>query len=228
MGEDPAAVHVVGAPGLDNASRADLPDRDALAADLGLALAPPLVLVTVHPATLDADPAAAARAVAAAMDRVPATYVITRARTSTPARTRSRAIVAAAADEPGRIAVEALGERRYWGLLRIADAMLGNSSSGLIEAPAVGLPVVNVGDRQAGRERGPNVIDVPADAAAIAEALARALVPGASARAWRAAPATPPTAVPGPASRISSPHGDRRGPRASRRSACRRDRDAGS
>ena len=56
--------------------------------------------------------------------------------------------------------------------------MLGNSSSGLIEAPAVGLPVVNVGDRQAGRDRGPNVIDVPADPDAVADALRRALDAG--------------------------------------------------
>ena len=62
--------------------------------------------------------------------------------------------------------------------MRVADAMLGNSSSGLIEAPAVGLPVVNVGDRQAGRDRGPNVIDVPADPDAVADALRRALAPG--------------------------------------------------
>ena len=71
------SVHVVGAPGLDDAFRDDLPDRAELAADLGLALEPPVVLVTVHPATLDADPAGAARAVVAAMDAVPATYVIT-------------------------------------------------------------------------------------------------------------------------------------------------------
>ena len=77
MGEDPATVHVIGAPGLDNLVRPDLPDRAALAADLGLALDPPVVVVTVHPATLDPDPAAAALAVASAMDAVPATYVIT-------------------------------------------------------------------------------------------------------------------------------------------------------
>jgi UDP-N-acetylglucosamine 2-epimerase len=56
--------------------------------------------------------------------------------------------------------------------------MLGNSSSGLVEAPAVGLPVVNVGDRQAGRLRGPNVVDVPAEPAAIVEGLRRALESG--------------------------------------------------
>ena len=95
MGEDPASVHVVGAPGLDNAFRPDLPDRASLAADLGLALEPPVVLVTVHPATLDADPAGAARAVAAAMDAVPATYVVIRAERGS-RRGRGRR------DDPGR------------------------------------------------------------------------------------------------------------------------------
>src|SRR5262249_3903220 len=78
---------------------------------------------------------------------------------------------------PRRKAVEALGERRYWGLLRLADAVLGNSSSGVIEAPALSLPTVNVGDRQRGRIRGPGVIDVGADAGAIAGASGRALEP---------------------------------------------------
>jgi UDP-N-acetylglucosamine 2-epimerase len=67
--------------------------------------------------------------------------------------------------------------------------MLGNSSSGLVEAPAVGLPVVNVGDRQAGRRREPNVIDVTTDAAAVTDALRRALSPSFRATAEAARPA---------------------------------------
>ena len=143
MGEDPAAVHVVGAPGLDAAVRPDLADRSMLAAHLGLELVAPVVIVTVHPTTLDADEAGAARAVAAAMDAVPATYVITMPNVD-PGGSEVAAIMRAAADRPRRVAVAALGERRYWGLLKIADAMLGNSSSGLIEAP---------GGPPAGRQR---------------------------------------------------------------------------
>ncbi|MEW6225331.1 MAG: UDP-N-acetylglucosamine 2-epimerase [Chloroflexota bacterium] len=177
MGEDPAAVHVVGAPGLDNAFRADLPDRAELEAELGVALQPPVVVVTVHPATLEPDPAAAARAVAAAMDRVPATYVVTLPNVDPGADVAAAALLDAAA-RPGRVAVRALGERRYWGLLRLADAMLGNSSSGLIEAPAVRLPAVNVGDRQAGRHRPATVTDVAVDPGAVADALRGVLAPG--------------------------------------------------
>jgi UDP-hydrolysing UDP-N-acetyl-D-glucosamine 2-epimerase len=177
LGEDPATVHVVGAPGLAGASRTDLPDRAALAADLGIELTPPVVVVTVHPTTLDPDPAAVGTAVVGAMDAVPATYVVTLPNVDPGGDALRERLVQATGERLDRVAVPALGERRYWGLLRIADAMLGNSSSGLIEAPAVGLPVVDVGDRQAGREHGPNVLHVRADAELVAATLRRALDP---------------------------------------------------
>jgi UDP-hydrolysing UDP-N-acetyl-D-glucosamine 2-epimerase len=186
MGEDAASVHVVGAPGLDAATRSDLPDRAALEATLGIALQPPVVVVTVHPATLEADPAAAAAAVASAMATVDATYVVTLPNVD-PGHEPVRELLAAtvAADPRRRVAVEALGERSYWGLLRVADAMLGNSSSAIVEAPAVGLPAVNVGDRQLGRRRAGNVHDVEAEPAAIAAALGEALLPSTRARIAR-------------------------------------------
>lgn len=178
LGEDPASIHVVGAPGLDAARAPDVPDRASLERDLRISLEPPVVVVTVHPATLEPDPSAAARAVADAMTAVDATYVVTLPNAD-PGSAEVRAILTAAARGERRIAVDALGSTRYWGLLAIADAMLGNSSSGLIEAPLVRLPVVNVGDRQAGRDRRSNVIDVPADGPAIAAALRQTLEPGA-------------------------------------------------
>lgn len=182
LGEDPATVHVVGAPGLDAAMRPDLPTREILAEDLGLDLQPAVVLVTVHPETASPDPVAAARAVVTAMDALPATYVISLPN-SDPGADEVRALLLEAARAPGRVAVEALGERRYWGLLRVADAMLGNSSSALIEAPVVGLPAVDVGDRQGGRRHGINVLHAPAEADAVRAALADALQPTARAQA---------------------------------------------
>lgn len=174
MGEDPATVHVVGAPGLDNLHRTDLPAKSELERFLGIALEPPVVIVTLHPSTLGTDPAEEARAVTGAMDEVAATYVVTLPN-SDPGAAVTRAALQEAVRRSRRVAVEALGERRYWGLMRMADAMLGNSSSALVEAPAVQLPAVNVGDRQRGRERGANVIDAPAEQGAIAAALGRAL-----------------------------------------------------
>jgi UDP-hydrolysing UDP-N-acetyl-D-glucosamine 2-epimerase len=175
MGEDPATVHVVGAPGLDNAFREDLADRDELSRMLGIALAPPVVIVTVHPATLG-DVSADSQAVVAAMDAIPGTYIITLPNAD-PGNEAVRRILGRAAAVPGRAAVEALGDRAYWGLMRVADAMLGNSSSGLIEAPINRLPVVNVGDRQSGRLRGDNIIDTPAEGWRVTEALRNALAP---------------------------------------------------
>ena len=176
LGEDPALVQVVGSPGLDAAVRPDLPDGARLEAELGIRLEPPVVIVTVHPATLDPDPAAVADAVVAAMDAVGATYVVTLPNAD-PGGAAVRTRMVAAAKGPRRVAVEALGERRYWGLMRIADAMLGNSSSGIVEAPAVDLPVVNVGDRQLGRRREANVIEAAVSPAAVTAALRDALGP---------------------------------------------------
>ena len=180
MGEDPDTVVVVGAPGLDNACRDDLPGRRELEASLGLPLEAPVVLVTVHPTTLGGTVIQEVAATAAAMARVPATYVIT-----APNSDEGGAVIRQYWDEwvAGRknmALTDSLGERRYWGLLKLVSAVLGNSSSGIIEAPALGLPVVNVGDRQRNRLRYGPVTDAKVEAGAIARALESALSAGRS------------------------------------------------
>jgi UDP-hydrolysing UDP-N-acetyl-D-glucosamine 2-epimerase len=178
MGEDPASVVVVGAPALDHAYRDDLPGPEALARDLGVALEPPVVVVTMHPATLGAPAGEEVAAVAGAMARVPATYVVT-APNADAGGTEIGDYWRAWARDRQRVAlVDALGDRRYWAMLRLADAVLGNSSSGIIEAPALGVPVVNVGDRQRGRLRYGPVTDVAPVAEAVATALRDAIAAG--------------------------------------------------
>jgi UDP-N-acetylglucosamine 2-epimerase (non-hydrolysing) len=175
MGEDPAHVVVVGAPGLDNRFRTDLPRREELEATLGIALAPAVVIVTVHPTTLATDESSEVSAVAAAIERIPATYVITQPNAD-PGGTAIRDFWSRWARGRNNVVItNALGERLYWGLLRHADAVLGNSSSGILEAPALGVPVVNVGDRQKGRARHGDVTDTPVIAGAIVGALEGAL-----------------------------------------------------
>jgi UDP-hydrolysing UDP-N-acetyl-D-glucosamine 2-epimerase len=178
MGEDPATVFVVGAPGLDNVYREDLPSRSSIEHEIGRSLSDPLVIVTIHPATAGGDPAAEVAGVASALERVNATYLITQ-----PNADEGGKVIRAFWSDWARgrqnvVLVDALGESRYWSLLRDARAVLGNSSSGIIEAPAIGVPVVNVGDRQKGRMRYGDVADVPADAGRIAEALRDALDTG--------------------------------------------------
>jgi len=176
MGEASNAIKMVGAPGLDNAHRTDLPSRSSLERDLGIALDAPVVLVTLHPTTLGAEPALELAALTEAMDSVDATYVITLPNAD-PGNELLRKGLVEAAGHGRRLVASALGERRYWGLMRIADAMVGNSSSALIEAPVLRVPAVNIGVRQKGRLRSDNLLDVQPSAPEIAGALKRALSP---------------------------------------------------
>lgn len=175
MGEEPTNVVVVGPPGLDNAQRSDLLGRDQVLTEIGEILPDPLVLVTYHPTTLGEEPLQEVQALAAGLDDVPASYVITQPNTDQGGATIADFWQKWVRKRRRTILVDSLGDRCYWSLLRYASAVVGNSSSGIIEAPAVGIPVVNVGDRQKGRLRFGPVHDVPAQSAAIATALRQAL-----------------------------------------------------
>ncbi|MBF0623617.1 MAG: UDP-N-acetylglucosamine 2-epimerase (hydrolyzing) [Magnetococcales bacterium] len=180
LGEDPARVFNVGAPGLDHLTRTPLLDRDAWMAATGFRLGPTNLLVTYHPVTLEAQgPETAVAALFEALDRFPDAHILfTRANADTAGRVINRLIDDYASHRSGAQVVASLGTVRYLSALRFMDAMVGNSSSALIEAPCFGLPAVNLGDRQQGRLRAASVIDAPEDSAAIAQALHRALAPG--------------------------------------------------
>ena len=182
MGEDPGFVHVVGATGLDNIMAAPRLNRAELAQSLGIALdAAPLILATHHPVTAGHKDAALAEIaeVLAALEAYPdATVVFTQANADPGNTAIAQAITAFVARRPERrLLVASLGFRRYLSLVEISDLVLGNSSSGLIEVPSLGVPTVNIGPRQKGRLRAPSVIDVAADAQAIRDGIARALSP---------------------------------------------------
>ncbi len=183
MGEDPERVVVVGAPGLDNLYRTDLPDRAALERRLGLPLTGPVALVTVHPTTLGANPLEECRAVAAALEVVKCTAVITQPNADAGGLVIRDFWIGWAAGRQNTVVVDALGELGYWGMLRVADVVIGNSSSGIIEAPAAGVPSIDVGDRQLGRLRPGSTRDVPAAPDLVAEALRGALTPQSKAAA---------------------------------------------
>lgn len=168
-----------GAPALDDLLEADLPDVVDLERHLGRALTRPLILFTHHPVTLG-DPLGEIEAVFAGLRRAiagkpQALVVITRPNSDAGNSRIVQAIHRAVAGDRRLVVAEDLGSRRWWGLMARADAMLGNSSSALIEAPCFALPAVNVGGRQRGRLRLDNIIDCPADAGAVARALRRAL-----------------------------------------------------
>jgi len=179
MGEEPWRVHDVGAPGLDRLARFAPSSRAELAATLRIPADDRWLLVTYHPVTLEyADALAQLEEVLAAVDKVDATAIITAPNADTAGRTLLRRLEEFAARTPRARLVASLGEQRYLSLLHHADVMVGNSSSGLIEAPSFALPVVNVGSRQDGRLRGDNVRDVPPERDAIVRGIDVALAPG--------------------------------------------------
>ncbi len=175
MGEQDTQIHVTGAPGLDSLQAAPAMREDEFARAVGLdGIAGDLAalrLVTVHPETVAADPLAPLVAVLQALDARPAPTLFTAPNSDPGGADIRRKIEAFVAAHPWARFCGTLGIALYANALRHAAVMVGNSSSGIIEAGLFGLPVINVGDRQKGRERGGNVIDVPNDGDAVGRAL---------------------------------------------------------
>jgi UDP-hydrolysing UDP-N-acetyl-D-glucosamine 2-epimerase len=161
MGEERWRIHPVGAPGLDRIRAMRLLSREELAKELMLPATGRWLVATFHPVTLEyRDTATHIEELLAALDKVDGSLVITYPNADTAGRIIIERIEEFAAHRPRVRLAKNLGDRVYLSLLRHADAMVGNSSSGLIEAPSFELPVVNVGSRQRGRLRAANVIDV--------------------------------------------------------------------
>lgn len=174
MGENPDFVFNVGAPGLDMADTTTTMSRPDLFKALGISRPERFLLVTLHPTTArpDTDTTNVAALLGALAQTEDRSFIFTGVNADPGYRVIDDAIRAFVAARPGRAHLFAsLGSERYWAALRLADAVVGNSSSGILEAPAVGVPSVNIGDRQLGRLRAASVIDCPADQSAILAAL---------------------------------------------------------
>lgn len=180
LGESPGSVFEVGAIGLDNIDRLDLLGRAELEVDLGISLAAPLALCTFHPETLSGSSAAAGVApLFEALAAQPALRVVfTKGNADAGGRELNDLVDGFCTEHGDRMtAFTSLGQLRYLSMMGVADLVLGNSSSGIVEAPALGTPTVNIGDRQRGRLRAPSVIDCENDAEAIGAAIRTALSP---------------------------------------------------
>lgn len=180
MGEQPHSVHVVGAAGFDQLANAQLLERDQLEESIDFGLGGRNFLVTLHPETLsDAGPEEQVRPLLVALDSFPDAKVIITGSNADPAGRRiSELLREHASQNPRHYCYrESLGQTRFLSLLSLVDVMIGNSSSGIIEAPALGTPVVNIGDRQRARLRAPAVIDCAPIAEDIRESIESALAP---------------------------------------------------
>jgi UDP-hydrolysing UDP-N-acetyl-D-glucosamine 2-epimerase len=178
MGEEPWRIFVSGDPALDLIRQTRLASRAELAEALRLELRPPVLLVTFHPTTLgDAQVEEEIDVLLAALGDVQGTLVFTYPNADQHSRVIVERVRCFLARRPGSGLFFSLGQRNLYSLLAVADLMVGNSSSGIWEAPSFRLPVVNIGERQRGRLRAANVIDAPSNADAIRAAVRRGLGP---------------------------------------------------
>lgn len=176
LGEQPDRVFLVGGLGVDSIRRLALLDKGELQHSLDFALGAKNLLVTFHPATLDEE---AVRAqvgeLLTALGELRETHLIfTLPNADTESHTISLMIEEFVTAHPhSSRAFKSLGQLRYLSCLKHCDGVVGNSSSGLTEAPSFHRGTINVGDRQRGRLKAASVIDCPANAAAIRDALQR-------------------------------------------------------
>lgn len=180
LGESPDRVFLVGGLGVDAIMRLKLLDREALERRLGFEFRAHNLLVTFHPATLDDGEAGdQVKALLEALDSLgeDTGLIFTLPNADTGGRAIARRIETFAGSRPNAVAHTSLGQLGYLSCLGQVDAVVGNSSSGLIEAPSFRIGTVNIGDRQAGRLKAASVIDCAPQTDAIRTALARALSP---------------------------------------------------
>jgi UDP-N-acetylglucosamine 2-epimerase (non-hydrolysing)/GDP/UDP-N,N'-diacetylbacillosamine 2-epimerase (hydrolysing) len=177
LGEQPSTVFNVGDPALDNVALLPLLDRESLAREIGVDPRRPYFLVTYHPVTVGGeDPAPAMEALISALDgRADHGVLITKPNADAGGRKLSAMVDAFAAQRPGRVVVStSLGQTTYLSAMKHCASVVGNSSSGIVEAPALKRPTVNIGPRQDGRLKADSIIDCAPTAPAIADALQRA------------------------------------------------------
>lgn len=178
MGESRAQVHQVGSPGLDHIRRMKRLPRQAVFEAIGMRPRKRNLMVTFHPTTLDEKASVdQVDAVLAALDSLDddTGLIMTGPNADTEGRALTERLTAFAASRDNTVFRVSLGQTLYLNALSHVDAVVGNSSSGLYEAPSFGIPTVNIGDRQKGRLRAASVVDCPPERAAIIDALDRAL-----------------------------------------------------
>lgn len=180
LGEDPDRVFNVGALGVENIRKISLLDRSSLATSIGFDLEKPYFLVTFHPVTLEKDTSEGqCQTLLDALDAFPEFNVIfTKANADTDGRVINQMIESFVAKRPDRcIAVTSLGALRYLSTMKYASAVIGNSSSGIAEAPSFKIPTINIGDRQKGRIMAESILNCDPSASLIKAAILQSTTP---------------------------------------------------
>lgn len=178
LGEEPWRVTVSGAPGLDNLDSIHYLERAELEKMLDIDLGKTTLLVTFHPVTLEYQQVESqVDAMLSALEKSGCGVLFTAPNADSGGSLIAEKILAYVSLHPSSKFVTNLGVDGYFSLMKYVAAMVGNSSSGIIEAPSFHLPVVNIGNRQRGRLRGQNVIDVECDENDILAGIKKAIHP---------------------------------------------------
>ncbi|MFH1791016.1 MAG: UDP-N-acetylglucosamine 2-epimerase [Candidatus Omnitrophota bacterium] len=180
MGEDPARVFNYGAPGIDNMKRLKLKGKNELEDELGMKFTGNEALLTFHPVTLEKGQAGSQiRTLIRAVHDAGLRVIFTMPNADQENDVIFREIRKYVKAHPACSRwFTSLGQTSYLSLMKYIRLMIGNSSSGIVESPSFRLPVVNVGIRQKGRIKAPNVIDAACGYSEIRKAIKKALSPG--------------------------------------------------
>lgn len=164
MGENPNLVFEVGGLGVDAISKSKIYEKEKLLKILDVELLEKKLLITFHPVTLEPSTTKAQISeLLRALERLEnTTLIFTAANTDQGGQTINEEIRKFVAKRENTYFFESLGQLRYLSLLKLMDGLIGNSSSGILEAPYLQIPTVNVGSRQSGREKSPTIIDCAA------------------------------------------------------------------
>jgi UDP-hydrolysing UDP-N-acetyl-D-glucosamine 2-epimerase len=178
LGERPENVRVTGALGLDALRHLKPLTREQMQQEFQLDLSSPPLLVSFHPSSTSPESSRAElETVLEALCQLDGLVVLTGANADPHGDDYNRRLREFARQRPQTSFVASLGSQAYWSLMMHSAALVGNSSSGIIEAASVPLPAVNIGTRQSGRFRPRNVVDAEASRDAIVAAIRKATVP---------------------------------------------------
>lgn len=174
LGEHPSRVFNVGGMGIDAIKRIELLDRNALEESMDFRLGDKNLLITFHPVTLEGQGSSTEQmqALLDALAELKDTHLIfTMPNADTGGRELSRMVREFVERRESASMYSSLGQLRYFSCMAQVDGVVGNSSSGLAEAPSFNIGTINIGDRQKGRLKAQSVIDCEPSTVAILQAI---------------------------------------------------------
>jgi len=175
MGENTSNVFVVGAPGLDEALSGPFYSSEELSKKYGLDISKPLIIIALHPVSENIDGASIQmRHTLEAIKELGYPAIVIYPNSDAGGREMIK-VIKEFENIPYIKTFKNIQRKEFLSLLKISAVIVGNSSSGIIEAPSFGIPTVNIGNRQAGRERGDSIIDVDYDKAKIMEKIKKSI-----------------------------------------------------